>query len=51
MNRTGDYYVVRLTLRRNGQADLEAEAKIQFAITEQEQRDLRWYLEDHLRTR
>ena len=27
---------------------MEAEAKIQFALSEQEQEDLRWYLEDYL---
>lgn len=41
-------YPVRLTLRRDNQPDLEAEAKIEFALTEQEQNDLRWYLEDYL---
>jgi tetratricopeptide (TPR) repeat protein len=42
------HYLIRLTLKRAGQPDLEAEANIQFALTEQEQRDLRWYLEDYL---
>ena len=41
-------YPIRLTLKRDGQPDLEAEAKIQFALTNQEQNDLRWYLEDYL---
>jgi hypothetical protein len=41
-------YSIRLTLKRAGQPDLEAEAEIQFALTEQEQEDLRWYLEDYL---
>jgi tetratricopeptide (TPR) repeat protein len=41
-------YPIRLTLKRAGQPDIEAEAKIQFALSEQEQEDLRWYLEDYL---
>ncbi len=41
-------YPITLTLKRPGQADLEAEASIEFALTEQEQEDLRWYLEDYL---
>lgn len=39
---------VRLTLKRPGQPDLEAEATIDFALTPQEQEDLRWYMEDYL---
>ncbi|RJO65132.1 MAG: CHAT domain-containing protein [Myxococcales bacterium] len=42
------YYPIRLTLKRAGQPDLEAEAKIEFALSGQEQEDLRWYLEDYL---
>ncbi len=42
------HYPVRLTLKRHGQPDLEAEANIEFALTEQEQEDIRWYLEDYL---
>jgi len=38
-------YPITLTLKRPGQADLEAEASIEFALTEQEQEDLRWYLD------
>jgi tetratricopeptide (TPR) repeat protein len=45
---TDGVYPIRLTLKRSGQADLEAEARIRFALTEQEQEDLRWYLEDYL---
>jgi len=41
-------YPIRLTLKRPGQADLEAEASIEFALTPQEQEDLRWCLEDYL---
>ncbi len=41
-------YPIRLTLRRPGQADLEAEAKIEFSLTPQEQEDLRQYLEKYL---
>jgi len=42
------HYPIRLTLKRAGQPDLEADAKIEFALTEQEHEDLRWYLEDYL---
>ena len=41
-------YPIRLTLRRHGQTVLEAEADIEFALTDQEQEDIRWYLEDYL---
>ena len=41
-------YLIRLTLKRPGQGKLEAEATIEFALTPQEQEDLRWYLEDYL---
>lgn len=41
-------YPIHLTLKRPGQPDLEAEATIEFALTSQEQEDLRWYLEDYL---
>jgi hypothetical protein len=41
-------YPIRLTLKRSGQPDREAEARISFALAEQEQEDLRWYLEDYL---
>src|SRR5437763_593755 len=43
-----DYYHIRLTLKRHAEPDQEAEAEIQFALTDQEQEDLRWYLEDYL---
>ncbi len=39
---------IRLTLRLPGQADLEGEATIDFALSEQEQAELRWYMEDYL---
>lgn len=39
---------IRLTLERPGQPDLEAKAKIEFALTSQEQEELRWYMEDYL---
>ncbi|MCH8969282.1 MAG: CHAT domain-containing protein, partial [Planctomycetes bacterium] len=42
------HYPIRLTLKRAGQPDLEAKARIQFALTEREQKDLRWYLEEYL---
>ena len=41
-------YSIRLSLKRSGRPDREAEAKIEFALTGQEQEDLRWYLEDYL---
>ena len=41
-------YLIRLTLRRRGEPDLEAEANIEFALTPHEQEELRWYLEDYL---
>lgn len=41
-------YPIRLTLNRAGQPPLEAEANIEFALTAQEQEDIRWYLEDYL---
>jgi len=41
-------YPIQLTLKRPGQPELEAEATIEFALTPQEQADLRWYLEDYL---
>jgi hypothetical protein len=41
-------YPIRLTLKRPGQPDHEASAKIEFALSPQEQEDLRWYLEDYL---
>src|SRR5574337_468484 len=41
-------YPIRLTLKRTGEPDWEAEAVIQFALTEQEQEDLHWYLEAYL---
>ena len=42
------HYLIRLTLNRQGHPPLEAEANIEFALTEQEQEDIRWYLEDYL---
>jgi hypothetical protein len=41
-------YPIRLTLERPGQPKLEGEAEIEFALTPQEQEDLRWYMEDYL---
>jgi tetratricopeptide (TPR) repeat protein len=41
-------YPIILTLKRPGLPDLEAEAKIEFALTPQEQEELRWYMEDYL---
>ncbi len=44
----GKKHKIRLTLKRPGQPDLEGEAKIAFALTPQEQDELRWYMEDYL---
>ena len=41
-------YPIRLRLERPGLAALEAEAQIEFALSPQEQGDLRWYMEDYL---
>lgn len=41
-------YPLTLTLKRPGQADLEADAVIEFALTPEEQEELRWYMEDYL---
>ena len=39
---------IRLVLKRPGQPDIEGEAQITFALTQQEQEELRWYMEDYL---
>jgi len=41
-------YPICLTLKRPGQPELEADAMVEFALTAQEQEDLRWYFEDYL---
>lgn len=41
-------HTILLTLKRPDQPELDAEASIEFALTPQEQEDLRWYLEDYL---
>ena len=41
-------HLIRLILRRSGQPDIEAEANIEFALSPQEQEDIRWYMEDYL---
>ena len=41
-------YPIRLTLKRPDQPDQEAEAKIAFALTPEEQEEIRWYMEDYL---
>ncbi|MBC8877095.1 MAG: hypothetical protein H8E44_47305 [Planctomycetes bacterium] len=43
----GEHHI-RLTLKRPRQPDLEGEATIEFALTAEEQADLRWYMEDYL---
>ncbi len=45
---TDGVYPIRLTLKPTGRAEMEAEARIPFALSHQEQEDLRWYLEDYL---
>ena len=42
------HYPLRLMLQRAGQPNLDAEANIEFALTAQEQEELRWYREDYL---
>src|ERR1043166_7831512 len=42
------HYPIRLTLKRAGTPEMEAETSIQFAFAEQEQEELRWYLEEYL---
>ena len=39
---------IRLILKRPGQADIEGEATISFALSPQEREELRWYMEDYL---
>ncbi|MCC6359352.1 MAG: CHAT domain-containing protein [Phycisphaerales bacterium] len=39
---------IRLTLKRPSTPDLEARATIDFALTSEEQEELRWYMEDYL---
>lgn len=41
-------HAIQLTLRRPGQPPLEGEATIKFSLSDQEQEDLRWYMEDYL---
>ena len=41
-------YRITLRLKQPDQPEMEAEANIAFALTDQEQEDLRWYLEDYL---
>ncbi len=41
-------YRITLRLKQPEQPEMEAEANIAYALTEQEQEDLRWYLEDYL---
>lgn len=41
-------YPLRLTLKRAGQPDLDAEANIEFSLSPEEREDLRWYMEDYL---
>jgi len=41
-------HTIRLRLDRPGLASLEAQATIEFYLTEQEQAQLRWYMEDYL---
>lgn len=42
------HHPIELRLIRPGQPDLTAEARIAFALSETEQAELRWYLEDYL---
>ena len=47
-SRDNGKYTIKLTLERAKQGKLTAKATIEFALTPQEQEDLRWYLEDYL---
>lgn len=42
------HHLIRLALKRPGHADQEADASIEFSLTDQEQHDIRWYMEDYL---
>ena len=46
--RKDDRYEIALTLNRPGQADLTGKATIDYALSEGEREDIRWYLEDYL---
>lgn len=46
--RTGATHAIKLTLERPGQPSLVGKADIEFALTPQEQEELRWYMEDYL---
>ena len=46
--RDNNKYGIKLILERANQAKLTAQAEIEFALTPQEQEELRWYLEDYL---
>ncbi len=45
---TGVQHSIKLALDRPGQARLTGKAEIDFALTPQEQEELRWYMEDYL---
>ena len=44
----GGKHAIKLTLERLDQPKLTASAEIEFALTPEEQEDLRWYMEDYL---
>jgi hypothetical protein len=44
----GGKHAIELTLKRPDQPELTGEAKIEFALTPQEQEELRWYMEDYV---
>jgi tetratricopeptide (TPR) repeat protein len=37
---------ISLTLKRDGRADFEAQAQVEFTVSPQEEEELRWYMED-----
>ena len=41
-------YRVELTLHEKGHGSIAMTAKFKFQLSEQDQKDLRWYLEDYL---
>ncbi len=47
-DRVDGCYPIALRLTRPGEPELEAEARVDFALSPQEREDLRWYLEDWL---
>lgn len=47
-DRVEGFYPIGLRLTRPGEPELEAETRTDFALTPQEQEELRWYLKNNL---